>query len=118
MALMQLKQHLEDLAHPLSVKDKQLLDVRLKSLISIFPFNEYEYMLMFLLDKKVITFQEYEKLRRSYVSANRYLELYGLAPRILGETWAHRHIIDLDNRFVKPNKDIDPDYEILMSLSG
>lgn len=111
MDLRQLKQNLEALAHSLSVKDKRLLDVRLKSLISVFPFNEYEYMLMFLLDNKVITFQEYEELRKSYISANRYLELYGLAPRIFGETWAHQHIIDLDNRFVKPNKDIDPDYE-------
>lgn len=53
--------------------------------MSVFPFNEYEYMLIFLSDKKVITLQEYEKLREKYVSSNRYLELYGIAPRIFGE---------------------------------
>lgn len=66
---------------------------------------------MFLLDKKVIKFQAYEKLRTDYVSANTYLELYGLAPRVFGEIWSHQHIIDLDNRFSRAKKETDPLYE-------
>ena len=65
---------------------------------------------MFLLDKKIITFKEYERLRKDYVSANRYAELYGLAPRIFGEMW-HEHIMELDNRFKRPDKNLDPHYE-------
>jgi len=110
MDLRQLKEHLERLSNSLNVKSKRVLQARLRSLISVFPFNEYEYVLMFLLDKKVITFKEYERLRKDYVSANRYAELYGLAPRIFGEMW-HEHIMELDNRFKRPDKNLDPHYE-------
>jgi ribosomal protein L22 len=106
----QLKDYLDSLARSLKNDDRRLMNARLKSLISVFPFNEYEYALMFLLDKRVIGFEEYEKLRNNYVSSNRYLDLYGLAPRIFGEIWGHEHIKDLDGRFIKPDKSIDPEY--------
>lgn len=110
MDLKELKEYLQKLSNSLTSKNQKFLKVRLKSLMSAFPFNEYEYILMFLLDRKVISFNEYEKLRKNYVSANRYLEFYGLAPHIFGEMW-HEHIMDLDNKFKKPDKDINPDYE-------
>ena len=88
-----------------------MLNARLQSLVSVFPFNEYEYILMFLLDKGVIRFGEYEKLRENYVSSNKYLELYGLAPRIFGQVWGEQHIMDIDDRFKKPDKSLDPNYE-------
>jgi hypothetical protein len=111
MDINELKEHLESLSQSLKEDDKKLLDARLSGLSSAFPFNEYEYIIMFLQDKKIISFDKYEKLRSNYVSANKYLELYGLAPRIFGEIWAHQHIIDLDKNFVRPNRDIDPTYE-------
>jgi len=89
MNLEQLKEYLNNLISSLSIKDKKILKARLKSLTSAFPFNEYEYILMFLQDRKIISFQDYEILRKNYVSSNRYLELYTLAPRIFGEIWAH-----------------------------
>lgn len=107
----QLKDYLDSLATSLKNDDRKLLNARLRSLISVFPFNEYEYALMFLLDRKVIEFDEYEKLRSDYVSTNRYLDLYGLAPRIFGEIWGHKHIKDLDKRFMKPDRSIDPEYK-------
>lgn len=110
MDIKQLKDYLDSLARSLKNDDRRLMNARLKSLISVFPFNEYEYALMFLLDKRVIGFEEYEKLRNNYVSSNRYLDLYGLAPRIFGEIWGHEHIKDLDGRFIKPDKSIDPEY--------
>ena len=88
MNLEDLRHHIEKLSDSLGSADKDILSVRLSSLASVFPFNEYEYMLMFLLSKKAITFQEYEKLRGSYISANRCLDLFELAPRIFGEIWA------------------------------
>ncbi len=110
MDLKQLKEYLERLTTSLSEKNRQVLQAKLQGLISVFPFNEYEYILMFLLDKGVLAFAEYEKLRKSYVSANRYAELYGLAPRIFGEMW-HEHLMELDHRFRKPNKSLDPNYD-------
>lgn len=110
MDIKQLKGYLDSLAESLENEDRKLLNVRLRSLISVFPFNEYEYVLMFLLDKNVIKFKEYENLRKDYVSSNKYLDLYGLAPRIFGEIWGHEHIKDLNKGFIKPDKSIDPDY--------
>jgi hypothetical protein len=111
MDIKQLKDFLNSLAESLKDEERKLLNARLKSLMSAFPFNEYEYILMFLLDRKVIKFGEYEKLRADYISANPYLELYGLAPRVFGEIWSHQHIIDLDNKFIRANKEVDPTYE-------
>ncbi|RKY98702.1 MAG: hypothetical protein DRQ10_07155 [Candidatus Hydrothermota bacterium] len=111
MDLKELKQRIDALAEQLQPDDKKLLLLRLKTLTSAYPFNEYEYMLMFLLDKKKLSFQEYEELRDDYVKQNKYLDLFSLAPRVFGEIWAHQHIMDLDGRFKRPTKDLDPDYE-------
>lgn len=106
-----MRQYLESLIGSLPPKNHFLLTARLGALRSVFPFNEFEYILMFLLNKGVIAFQQYETLREKYVSSNPYLELYGIAPRTFGEIWGHPHIIDVDNRFKKPNKELDPSYE-------
>uniref|UniRef100_A0A7C4X8F5 Uncharacterized protein n=1 Tax=candidate division WOR-3 bacterium TaxID=2052148 RepID=A0A7C4X8F5_UNCW3 len=104
----QLKQYLEEMSQNLQSGDKQVLNARLISLKSAFPFSQYEYILMFLRDKGAITFQQYEELRGKYVSLNPYLDLYGIAPRKFGEIWAHPHIMALDNRFKKPKILIPP----------
>jgi hypothetical protein len=65
---------------------------------------------MFALDRGSITFVDYEDLRARYVSANKYLDLFSLAPRIFGETWAQSHIMDLDPRFQKPDKVFNSTY--------
>ena len=111
MNIEELKGYLDSLARSLQNEAKALLDARLSGLTSVFPFNEYEYVLMFLLDKKIITFGEYERLRSQYVSANRYLDLYGLAPRVFGEIWGHEHVTDLDKRFQKASKSLDANYD-------
>lgn len=102
---------MESLCESLESQDRGLLSARLESLISVFPFNQYEYMLSFLMDRGAITFAEYEGLRDSYVSDNRYLGLFGLAPRVFGQIWGEAHLRDLDPRFVQPSKALDPDYE-------
>ncbi|MGC9219391.1 MAG: hypothetical protein ACP5G8_08345 [Athalassotoga sp.] len=112
MDLKQLENYLISLSDSLTGERSQLLNIRLKSLISVFPFNKFEYILMFLLDSKIINFEDYEQLRNDYISSNKYLELYNLSPRIFGETWAQNHIKDLDmnNSFIKPEKDSDKNY--------
>ena len=107
----QLREYLDNLLDELNQESRQLVEARLQGLISVFPFNEYEYILMFLLDRGIISFGVYEKLRQDYVSANRYLNFFELAPRIFGEIWAHQHLMDLDPRIHKPDKSLDPEYE-------
>jgi hypothetical protein len=117
MDLRELQNYLNRFAESLRNSDRKLLDARLESLMSAFPFNKYEYALMFLLDKEIVGFSQYEKLREAYVSSNRNLHLYELAPRIFGEIWAQQHIQHLDARFAKPTRSIDPDYEGQYDLS-
>lgn len=105
-----LDNQLEDWIKKLPQEDRKFLLAHLSSLKSIYPFNEYEYRLMYLLDKKVITFKEYEGLRDAYVNANPYLNLYNISPRVFGEIWAQQHLVDLDSRFKKPSKQIDKKY--------
>lgn len=69
----QLRQYLDRFVSTLDRSNRELLDARLQGLVSVFPFNEYEYILMFLLGKNVIRFEQYEKLRDTYVSANKVL---------------------------------------------
>ena len=111
MNLQQLRAYIDRLSDSLKREEQQVLKSRLRGLISVFPFNEYEYILTFLVDHRVITFGDYEELRENYVSANRYLDLFGLAPRIFGGTWGEEHVKDLDHRFRKPDRSLDPGYE-------
>jgi hypothetical protein len=111
MDLERLKKYLGSLTAALNVNEQKLLRARLKGLISAFPFNEYEFSLMFFLDQGIISFKQYEKLRQEYVAANKYLDLYALAPRIFGEIWGHAHIKDIDQRFHAPNRRLDPNFQ-------
>jgi hypothetical protein len=110
MTQQQLREYLDALISSLKRKDRELLKARLEGLVSVFPFNEYEYILMFLRDRSVITFRDYEVLRDRYVCENKYLNLYGLAPRIFGQIWGEQHPCDIDPRFQKASKSLDPNY--------
>lgn len=106
-----MRKYLDRLIASLSAADRGLLAARLEGLVSVFPFNEYEYILMFLRDRSIVTFQDYENLRENYISANKYLNLFGLAPRIFGQVWGEQHLCDLDGRFRKGEKVLDPEYD-------
>lgn len=102
MDLQALQQYLDQLSSSLAPEERDVLEARLQGLASVFPFNEYEFILMFLRDREVISFEDYEKLRDTYVSANRYLDLFSLAPRVFGQIWGEKHIMDLDPQEVRP----------------
>lgn len=105
-----LDKKLDEWIKKLPQEDRKFLLAHLSGLKSIYPFNEYEYRLMYLLDRKIISFKEYENLRDAYVNANPYLNLYNISPRVFGEIWAQQHLIDLDSRFKKPSKQVDKKY--------
>ncbi len=111
MDLRELRARLERLVETLTPDEQLVLQARLQGLVSVYPFNEYEFILMFLRDRNVITFDDYERLRSNYVSTNRYLELFSLSPRAFGQVWAEQHIMDLDSRFRKPDRTLDPEYD-------
>lgn len=94
----------------LPTDDRKILLAHLSGLKSVYPFNEYEHRLMHLLNSKVIALEDYEHLRKSYTDSNTYLHLYGIAPRIFGETWAELHLMEIDDRLKKATKKIDPNH--------
>ncbi len=107
----QLRNYLDQLILSMEDEDRELLQARLQGLVSVFPFNEYEYIITFLVDRGVISFNDYGALRTNYVSSNRYLDLFELSPRSFGQAWGERHLMDLDSEFQKPDRTLDPNYD-------
>lgn len=84
---------------------------KLKGLFSVYPFNEYEYVISALLSTNKLTFDDYVELRDSYISRNRFLYLFEIsAPRGFGEAWAQGHLSELVPDMVKPSKKLDKTY--------
>ena len=110
MKLHELKNVLKNYENQLSPELKEELNEKLKISVEAYPFNEYEFRLTFLQENKIITFTEYEKIRHNYILSNKYLELYGLAPRVFGQIWGETHISELDSRLKKAHKSLDNNY--------
>ncbi len=84
---------------------------RLTDLFSVFPFNEYEYIISTLLALDRLTLDEYYELRDEYISRNMFLYIFEItAPRTFGETWAQGHLKELVPDLVKPSIKHDPNY--------
>ena len=84
---------------------------KLEELISVYPFNEYEYIISALLAADKLTFDDYVELRDGYISRNRFLYIFEIsAPRGFGEAWAQGHLSELVPDMVKPSKKLDKDY--------
>lgn len=91
--------------------NEQELRQHLANLVSIYPFNEYEYIIATLLAMRALTFEEYVELRDSYISRNLNLYIFEISsPRSFGDAWAQGHLKGLVPRLQKPSKHIDPDY--------
>ena len=84
---------------------------RLEDLVSIYPFNEYEYQISILLGAGVLGLDDYLILRDEYIARNLYLHVFEIsAPRGFGETWAQGHLKELVPDLVKPSKKHDDTY--------
>jgi len=104
-----LKEQLDDLVSRL--ENESELRQQLGDLFSVFPFNEYEYIISTLLGLDKLSLDEYYELRDEYISRNMFLYVFEIsAPRGFGETWAQGHLKELVPELVKPSKKRDPDY--------
>ena len=63
-----LKRHLQKLIETLSSQQRNKLKNRLDDLISVYPFNEYEYIISSLLGLGKITLDDYLEIRDEYVT--------------------------------------------------
>jgi hypothetical protein len=106
-----LKKQLEKLIDSLSKTDNEHIKNRLENLISVYPFNEYEFIISGLLGLGKIDFDEYLEIRDEYIARNMYLYIFEIsAPRKFGEQWAQGHVMELAPSLIKPTKKLDKDY--------
>jgi len=83
----------------------------LENLVSVYPFNEYEYIISHLLAAGKLSLDEYYNLRDSYIERNLYLYVFEIsAPRRLGDKWAYGQLKQLVPEFKKPTKNLDTEY--------
>jgi hypothetical protein len=107
----QLKKHLLTLVNELdNLKSSQILK-RLDDLVSVYPFNEYEFLISSLMGYGKITLSDYQNLRDEYISRNLFMYVFEIsAPRGFGEAWAQGHLKELCPELVKPSNKLDPNY--------
>lgn len=109
-------EHLEDLAKELEsllsqLPDEQEFRRRLDSLQSVYPFNQYEYIISSLLGQNILTLDRYYELRNSYIVRHPNLHIFEItSPPKFGITWANDHLESLIPELARPSKTTDPQY--------
>jgi hypothetical protein len=104
-----LKAHLDALVD--SLPDAAALKAKLSELYSVYPFNEFEYVISTLLGREVLTLDQYYELRDGYMERNAFLYIFEISgPRTFGEAWAQGHLKELIPNLRKPSKKLDPSY--------
>lgn len=107
----QLEKYLQDQISNLCVSENEELSRRLDSLVSVYPFNHFEYIIANLLGLKRITVDDYHELRDEYIERNMFLYIFEInAPTRFGITWAQGHLKELVPSLKKPSRRKDPDY--------
>lgn len=91
--------------------DAQAFRERLETLLSVYPFNEYEFIIANLLGAGTLGLEDYLSLRESYFGRNLFLYIFEIsAPRGFGEAWAQGHLKGLAPELVKPSRQTYPGY--------
>ncbi|HRD48308.1 MAG: hypothetical protein JNK95_07625 [Candidatus Competibacter sp.] len=105
----QLKSQLNQLIQKLP--DASAVRNRLTELYSVYPFNEFEYVISTLLGRNILALDEYYEIRDSYMERNSFLYIFEIsAPRTFGEAWAQGHLKELVPELSKPSRKLDPSY--------
>lgn len=88
---------------------------RLLSLVetdsSVFPFNEYEFLLFSMFSEGGITYEDYIRIRSEYISRNPNLWVFEIsAPRTFGERYGQTLLQSISKNLKVPSKTLDPQY--------
>jgi len=91
--------------------DADAVRARINEIYSVYPFNEFEYVISTLLGRGVLTLDQYYEIRDSYMDRNAFLYIFEIsAPRTFGEAWAQGNLKELVPELSKPSKKLDPNY--------
>jgi hypothetical protein len=106
-----LKEKLLGLVNELEKEKHDQILLRLENLVSVYPFNEYEFLISSLMGHDKISLDDYYELRDDYLARNMYMYIFEIsAPRSFGEAWAQGHLKELVPELAKPSKKADPSY--------
>lgn len=107
----QLKARLMGLVHELETAQHDQVMQRLDDLISVYPFNDYEFLISSLMGYGKISIDDYYELRDEYIARNLYMYVFEIsAPRGFGESWAQGHLKEIAPELVKSTKKLDVNY--------
>lgn len=107
----QLKEKLQGLVRELGKEKHDQIMQRLDDLVSVYPFNEYEFLISSLMGYGKISLDDYYELRDDYIARNLYMYVFEIsAPRGFGEAWAQGHLKEIAPELIKPTKKLDADY--------
>jgi len=88
---------------------KRILDIVAQDQ-SIFPFNEYEYLICHMLDCHGLTFEKYMEIRAEYIKQNLNRRLFELSNSGFGKE-SEAYVNSKCPSLEKPSKELDPDYD-------
>ncbi|MDE6377255.1 MAG: hypothetical protein K2K72_00755 [Duncaniella sp.] len=92
-------------------KAKELEDIILDKIYSVYPFNKFEYVISHLIANGSLSIENYLDMRNEYLARNKYLQVFEItAPRAFGE-WAEHHLSDVFQELKHPTKKLDSDYK-------
>ncbi len=107
----QLKEKLTGLVRELEKEKHDQIMQRLDDLVSMYPFNEYEFLISSLMGYGKISIDDYYELRDDYIARNLYMYVFEIsAPRGFGEAWAQGHLKEIAPELIKPTKKLDQEY--------
>ena len=93
------------------LEDAESVQTQIAKLYSVYPFNEFEYIISTLLGRGVLSLDEYYEMRDSYMERNTFLYIFEIsAPRTFGEAWAQGHLKELVPELSRSSKKLDPTY--------
>jgi hypothetical protein len=86
---------------------------------SVYPFNEYEYLICQLIEKNNLTYQQYIDIRTAYINANPNLWIFEIsAPTTFGN-FARTYLCAKCSQLKMPNKNLDTafsgDYDLWLN---
>jgi len=86
-----LRKQLDDLVAALP--DAASVRARVDEVYSVYPFNEFEYVIATLLGRDALSIDQYYEMRDSYMERNAFLYIFEIsAPRTFGDAWAQGHL--------------------------
>jgi len=79
--------------------------------VSVYPFNDFEFLTFQLLEKRGLSFEKYREIRQDYINANPNLWVFEIsAPRGFGEKFAQTYVNGICPELQKPSKKSDSTY--------